>query len=435
VSSFLFLLHGYPDIDHITPMIWKCLEKGDRVFAVFAEPYPYRDDYRLRFLMNYPRFRVINLFGVESRHVGMRLLSRILWNSATLRLMLRRYKIAACFMEWGPGIPPATGNARLVVDEIRAFTRSPDATARRRALRQLVDRFLQPLRIALIAASRRMGLPVLALPHGINTKQRVDHNPKIRELLNKNGGKLLRPDRNTYTAWVYSTEFERQLAIHHTDLHPAIAQTWGSLRFSPEWMQIVEKICPKVSLPPRDEEQIRLIFFLPKWHNFVDKQETLHLLHSLAQRQDIQLVLKTHPRKGTSELDEDLLDKLLFRPNVSLNAEGHSPALIMDADVIIDIGSGMSIEAILRRKHLIYPAYLHQNRLIFDDYPGSLIAYSLEEVHRFLNKIIERTQPCWEQADLYPLLRELIYGGQHPYDVPEHYYARIQDYVPPKQNV
>ena len=409
-------------------MIWKCLEKGDRAFAVFAEPYPYLGDYRVQFLLQYPQFKVIKLAGLNSSRSSVRVLGRIIWNSSTLRFLLRRYKIAACFMEWGPGIPSPNGNNGLF-HEIRALSQSRDSVGRGRALRQLLDRVFEPVRIALISASHRLALPVWALPHGINTKLRVDHNPKIRAAMSQNGGKLLREDRNCFTVWVFSTEFERQLAIEHTGMRPSVAQTWGSLRFCPEWMQIVEKICPKDTSRSRDKGQIRLIFFLPKWHNFVDKQETLHLLRTLSERDEIQLILKPHPRKGTSELEEDVLKKLLLKPNVSLNVESHSPGLIRDADVVIDIGSGMSIETILRRTHLIYPAYLHQNRLIFDDFAGCLIAHSLEEVQDFLDKIIHGRQPPPAEDEVRPLINQLLYGGRKAFNVPEYYYSKVQHYL------
>jgi hypothetical protein len=434
MNNFLFVLRSYPDIDHIAPMIWKCLEKGDRTILVFDQPYPYKEDYRIQFLMKYPRCEVLHLLGVESTSPWMRMASRIVWNYYTVRSLLKRYQCSACFFEWGEGVLPH-GRLRLLTELRRSLTKAKTkkvgTTGFQLApfLQLLSSRILRPLRMHLIMATRDCSIPIFALPHGISTKLNIDYHPLHLELMHQNGGQLPLEDRNCFTAWVFSAEFHRQLMINHARMDPKIAQTWGSLRFCREWMEILKEICPKAPLPPKQDGQVRLVFFLPKWGNLVDKQQTIALLKTIAEHQAIQLILKTHPRKGTSELEEEFLTDLLNHPNVSLAGDAHSSALIQDSDIVVDIGSSMAIEALLEAKYLIYPAYLHKNRLVFDAYGGCLIAHSQSDVHLFLDSIVLGVQPRLAETEIEHVLREVVYGGREPFDVPEDYYRRVQSYL------
>src|SRR5207249_2594939 len=108
-NHFLFVVRSYPDIDHMAPMIWTCLEEGDRTAIVFEYPYDYKRDYRIAFLLKYPRFRVVSHFGNTSSFRIVRGLSRILWNARTLQSFLIRNQISACFFEWGDGVAPSEG--------------------------------------------------------------------------------------------------------------------------------------------------------------------------------------------------------------------------------------------------------------------------------------------------------------------------------------
>ena len=403
MNTFLFVLRTYPEIDHITPMIWKCLEKGDRAIAVFLEPYDYTRDYRIRFLTGYPRFQVLRLAGTWSRIRRVRHASMLFWNHYTLRSLFRRYRFAACFIGWGPGASPSGGKVSLV--------------------KQIRTKFLSPLRERLISAAIDSSIPVFCLPHGVHTN--LNLGASLKE-----GDRLPYGNENCFSAFVVSTEIYRQHLYRHGDIDPELVQNWGSLRFCPQWIDILKEICPEASVPPKEDGQVRLIFFVPKWRNRVDKEQTTALIKSIAERRDVQLILKTHPRKGEAELEEALLRELLEHSNVYLAGDAHSPALIRDSDIVVDIGSSIAIDAVVRGKHLIYPEYLLENRLAFDEWGGCLICHNQSDVHGYLDRIVQGAQPQLPETEIEPLLRQVVYGGGDPFDVPEYYYARVKEYLP-----
>ena len=45
----LFLLRSYNDIDHITPIIWKCSQSGSVCYFMFVDSEP-KNDYRINFI-------------------------------------------------------------------------------------------------------------------------------------------------------------------------------------------------------------------------------------------------------------------------------------------------------------------------------------------------------------------------------------------------
>ena len=49
-SSALVFLKTFNDFDHISPIIWKVLEKGDKAIIIFLEDYEYKKDYRISYL-------------------------------------------------------------------------------------------------------------------------------------------------------------------------------------------------------------------------------------------------------------------------------------------------------------------------------------------------------------------------------------------------
>jgi hypothetical protein len=281
-------------------------------------------------------------------------------------------------------------------------------------------------RSKLIASALRLGLPVFALPHGVSTKLAVDYHPKLTELMKQNAGELPFDDRNCFTAWVFPAEFHRQLMIAQARMDPAVGQTWGSLRFCPEWMAVLDRILPPSGLPARAPGQLRVVFFLPKWGNRVDRPRTNNLLRMLAARTDLQLIVKTHPRPGVSELDPDTLADLAANPSVVMAGQAHSAALVRESDVTIDIGSGMAIDAALLRRYLIYPAFLHGNRLIFDEVQACVIPADEAETMAALDRMAAGTEPPLSDEVVAALARECVYGGREPFDVPAHYHERVQ---------
>ena len=47
-----FFLRAYNDIDHIAPVIWKFIKKGDNPVVIIHTDIDYENDYRIKFLIS-----------------------------------------------------------------------------------------------------------------------------------------------------------------------------------------------------------------------------------------------------------------------------------------------------------------------------------------------------------------------------------------------
>ena len=63
-----------------------------------------------------------------------------------------------------------------------------------------------------------------------------------------------------------------------------------------------------------------------------------------------------------------------------VNSSIDSPSLVNWADVVINVASSIAIEALIQKRPIIYPFYLHRNKTIFDTPELVNLASGCEEV-------------------------------------------------------
>jgi hypothetical protein len=426
-STILFLLRAYPDVDHLTPLMWKCLEKGHRVLAVFWRPFSYETDYRIEFLKRYPGFQVLAPWAATSQCRVLRLAARFVWPRRRWAGLIEQHRVAACCVDWGRSILPGRG-----WDRLRKAARAMRGDAPFGERVGLSSRLLgpAPLRTSALEAARAQGLPTFCLPHGVLTivepddgartaaKRRVVEGPSQVDLYG----------RNAFSVYVYPSESQRLLDIRRNKIRPAMTATWGSLRYSAPWMRIVHEICPSWQGPRRTAGRVRLLVLVPKTSRSLDGSRFSSLVSGILDRGDVDLVLKPHPRVFAEAGGEEVR-RLLGRPGVWLGIDAHTPALIDQTDAALVLVSGVTLELLIKGKPLIYPAYLHRHRLIFDEEGGCLRATSPEDVHRFLDGLARGEPSPVPQAEIDRIVETLVYAGRRSFDVPEYYYAQIQRYV------
>jgi hypothetical protein len=425
LSNFLFLLRTHAEVDHVAPLIWACLEKGDRALVVPHHSLAHRDDFPLRFLATYPGFQRLDIQGPGSPSGPLRLASRLLWSRRRARALLERYRIAACFVGSGSGL--GARQRRPTPREVERGRMARVHVPGRRDLTRLLGRVLRPFSASVLLAARQSGIPTFCLPSGIGTRLEREFRRRRLEVTRRAAGGRLPPDwRSQFTAYVYASELQRQRDIECDGLDPRAAEAWGSLRFCPEWLAVQDRILGAAGGLPA-EPRTGVLFLVPKWGRFVDRAATEALLLELASRGDVRLVLKSHPTRGG--LGAELAGKLGAYPTVSLAGDTHSSVLIRATDVTVVESSSVAIEALVRGKRLVYASYLHSVPEDFDEQGGCTVARGPGDVHRALDLVVRGLAPPVDAAARARLLRMIVYGGREPFDVPAYYYARVQGYV------
>lgn len=390
-----------PDTDHISPFMWRCLKEGDDVYCAYDTKYDGRDDLRIKSFQEYDNFYFINL---RPFFLIPRFFQIIFLNLLTIYFFLKCTKIDVVYFEWGEGLP------------------------RIRGARWLLNFFFGAIRIQILRISKKISLRTICLPHGLNTKINILTNPHVVRVFKENGGRLPFGDRNDFSRYVFANPRHRDLFLKHSDLDPSVAVAWGSLRFCPRWRENLRAIMPELPQNLRSNLGCLIVFFLPKWHNHVDRLATIALIQAVLAVPGVKVVLKDHPRKGVANLSEEEGDSLARFPNFLIAPpEWESFSLIEASDAIIDVGSSIIFDALIDGKPFIYPKYLHSNHLIFEDLEGAIVCKDAAQVVSAINSILAAPIQKRFKIQSSELVREMIYAGKYPYDVLDFYYNKIRD--------
>ena len=410
--SYALVFRAYPDVDHMVPLAWRLLEDGEEVHGIVSPGYDPRGDYRLHFLARYPRF---HLYETDGRGVRGLVRRTLPW---TLAFVLRR-NVRVVGVEWGYGLRDGYDNLRSLrglIAVLRSFAGS---------LRRLRDP--RQVRANFIVAARLLDRRTVCLPHGLSIKlgRRSD------------GGKLLAGpydwrDRNRFAAYVLNTEHHRAWHLERASGDPEVVQTWGSLRWAPDWFRINGGLAPPFEWPATTTNgglpALKVVFMVPKWARHVDKRATLDLVRRLQELDGISLAIKGHPRPEDGSADPLRDDPQVDWRRIHDVAAVDSVSLIAAADVVIDVGSSIGIEVVMQGKVLVNPGYIHDFWTLFDEVPDScVVARSAGEVVAYLRAHQAGNPHHVSEAAYRELLRRGVYGSRpEPFDVLGAYSRRVR---------
>ncbi len=382
-----FFLYAYNDVDQITPVMWKALQCGYEVQAVLLDPaYSGAADPRLLFLSECSAFRFRT--ADEIQFGGHMPLTGSLQEWALQEELGRWTRYARI-----PWMRYATYRARQWLKQTR-----PDvcvfewgASWSRR-------------RLQFLRAAHQLGIPTVALPHGLNIYLNRDVNAGVAEDIREH--LMARRDFNCYDAYVFQSEFHRDSELQF-GMRPEMTRVLGSARYCQEWQPINLRLHPSFQPNEDPKDRLRAVFMMPHWEYNVDRAATLEALQQLARQDWLYLVVKEHTR-GSDDLPEELRSSHGFETT----NEVPSVSLIRWAQAIINFGSSIGIEAILQSKYHVVPDYLHTNRTIFAETGTGVFAHSLPELLNQLRGVLDGTVPVLAQSAQDKLLSAVVYGKQ-----------------------
>ena len=388
----VFFLYHFNDIDHISPVMWKCLERGHRVEAVLLNPdYPHEQDPRLQLLAVYPTFRLRTITdilgfpgfrrpfypGRNDKEEGFKKLIREAGRRSggsirQARKFLREVEANVCVFEWGS-------------------TRSRNRTE-------------------FFRAATTMGLPRIAMPHGMNIFTNSDPTPELRGT--QQLGTQIRASLNQYDAYVFQTALHRDMDAG-LGLDVRVARVVGSARYCLEWHNVNVDLYPEF-LPERlNGKRLRVVFMLPHWHYNVDQAATLQLAEQIGSMAGIALALKEHTR-GSGAIPEPVRSRLSQQQGVEIVEEASSVSLVKWADVVLCFGSSIGLEALNQGKILVNPSFLHGNTTIFDDDPSCITTQDLAATVEQVSMLRDQGASNMQRLDPEPLRRRVVHAEGDP---------------------
>ena len=295
---------------------------------------------RIRMLRSFQNVSVEVMSRFGSRHDVLGKLARIRHRGSVIKLFLKRNQITLIVHEWWDGI------AGTNPEEILSFR-----------TRWFAD---FPLQLQFVAKTLR--IPVVTLPHGHAMKELSIGSAHARRVSDANNGRLPFGNRDSFAAYVVAHRTDFEFLTLRTDMTGENVRVWGSARFSPRW---VASLYSTVEPFPGDSNTRKVLFFLPKWHNMIDRAGTLRLLSALSQVSEIALWVREHPRKSESQLSDDERQQLSRMPSVRLiESSVDSARLILGCDVLVEVESSIVIDAVLLGKRVVMPRYLQDASVV-----------------------------------------------------------------------
>ncbi|MBD3379366.1 MAG: hypothetical protein GF408_02775 [Candidatus Omnitrophica bacterium] len=404
MRKVLFLLRTYNDIDHITPVIWKALKEGEKPIVFFWEKYDHRADYRLRYLRDNYGLEIVypgSVFGPLGK-----ISLKFRYNRLFASRFLEKNGISACVFDYAPGL-------------------SREDILGKRGVPDFFGRGISDIREAFLAACRDTGVETFCLPHGLRVYMNEDPTERSRTLLEKTGKLSDMSDRNIYDHYVFQSRYHREDSIKR-GMDPGKCHVWGSARFCPEWARTNLELCGDFSPAKDDSGRLKVVFMLSHWGYNIDEKALFSLVYAMADLPFVYLFVKDQPR-GTGSLPAQDKEKLGRLPNVEVSCDNsqHSPAIIKWADVVMNFGSSIGIEALQQGKVLVNPSYIHTNYTVFDETEACIRAGSERDVLDLLEGINAGKDVRVPEENKRVLYREAVYGRDREYDVLGEYYSNI----------
>lgn len=358
-GAYVFALAGKADADNIIPVIWEAARDGTPCVVIITNRDVYLTQRDAWWLRERPSVRLVLRASSEGDPSVIERLRRLAWNRAALRRFLHTERALLVAMQWREGV--AHDSASML----------------RRMIRWWSTDFYTQLQLA----AQELGIATVALPHGHSTKTTIIRSRHVREKSAADGDKLPFADRDSFAAYVFCAGYHRDAIVNGSTMSGSNVRVWGSPRFNDVWVQQLYAESPAANLPatPTSAKR-RVLFFVPKWQNLVDRSATMQLIAALGADERIQLVVRGHLRAEAATLDP-AERKLLERDNVVLVTDDVSSAsLIRACDVVVDIDSSIAFDAVLLGKPYVRPKYLQDASVttIWDELGGAHQTDSLD---------------------------------------------------------
>ena len=394
-KTFLFHLRSYNDTDHITPVIDYFIKKKERVHVLYLSKFNYDEDYRIQYLKKSP------LFSISRVNTFFKIRKHILFNSYLISLV-EKFKIIS-----------------VIHYLLRKIWVNKYLTKAKACIFEWSDSGVINLR-----ESKLNKIPTICLPHGYNVYTNYDLNEHIESIKYKTGNWPDFSDRNKFDSYVVNSNRAKKQYLSW-GLNKKTLKVLGSARYCKEWSEFNLSLLKKIDFKKCSRNQLKVLFFLPQWDYKVNYLESIKVIKKISNNCNIFLVVKVHTRGSGSLFREDYIS-LERSKNVIVNSSIDSPSLVNWADVVINIASSIAIEALIQKRPIIYPFYLHRNKTIFDTPELVNLASGCEEVLSLLINHYKGKKLFLPNKDfLKQFFINEVYGGEESKNVLKTHYDHI----------
>lgn len=344
--AFFFLRHNN-DIDHIVPVLYKWLSTQNiQTDVIITTKKEFLKDDRIVFLKQFENARIFHINDLVKKYSL----------SYFLNIYYSRYGSSNPFFKKKAFLQIiadiADRNIEKIADELFSNVENGivvfDWTA---------TYFTQEV----IKNAKKKGFTTISLPHGdepyfniIQTNNYLDYS-------------ALEPYKTEAVFDYVVVPNSLCLRRYTKHMQKSRIKVLGSPRYSNEWMKILSEFIPIYHLK-ESKNKLKIVFFLRNagWPIFWD--EVSRTVKLIMQFDGVYLIVKHHPRnKNARNLTKQLINKY---PEIKKHLDSdlkfiyegvNSGSLLKWADIVLDVGTSVTWDAIKQKKIVLMMEYLHVN--------------------------------------------------------------------------
>ena len=409
---YLFFIRHFNDIDHTTPIVWKLIKDNYPVAVYCMNPlYDIRKDYRLQFLKKQgATVAYLHEAFDQGKGIFYRIMQALVKKCGDLQIKLENDRQRQSGMLTGAIIQLVGRIGSVSYKLMRKFYYDEGwaCSILKKTGAQVIcfDHIMPRLYVveAFLKASRRMSIPSLALPHGVYLYTNEATKPKATD-----ERRLAKFNRFDYI--IVTNELRKALLAHAGVAEDKIF-VLGSARYCGEWLEQNRKILPGgFDITNAESGKLKVALMPSKPQCRVDVERMMKTCNILDDLSGIEAMIKPHTRIRKNDRSFD---------NVPLIDVSHvlTAELCEWADVLINVGSSVITEALMRGKPALYLKYLHENTTLFEELGACWTIHTETELKDALLSLqADKNSVPYSKESVANFLSEVVYGGDDSRDV------------------
>jgi hypothetical protein len=411
VRKAIVFLRQDNDIDQIVPILYKWLAMEDIYIHIVITTLPdYLKDYRINFLKQSKNLKVhyIEDFLSEKEQKKRHIESNILQTNKFQSLM-NFYKISKKIFHL-----KALKDTSSISYPDPFFAKADfvekmfDSVFERGDRGIVIFDWIMEVDFVnvVLAEAKRRGFPTVSLPHGdspyYNLLESINDLNYDRMDSYRRSGAIF--DYLAVPNWLCARRYSKYMG-------PDRLKILGSPRYNDEWLNIISRLVGEYETGSGDDK-LSVAFFLRPLAQPVFWEEVIRAIKLVAQFPQVHLVVKHHTRKSS------VMNLIKSYPELGSSKEDnleiifddvHSGSLIKWADIILDLGTSITFEAVKRGKPVLAMEYMQANYLTISYYMKRCEMKCRDELYNTIQAFInDKGHKFYDEGERKRFIKEVI---------------------------
>jgi len=408
-KSALVFLRQNNDIDHIVPILYKWSKLSSvSIHIVITTSDEFLGDYRINFLRQFDNIQVT--------HIKEFLPERFRFSNFLDRMCLHWSVISNKLVNFLKSVR---------IGQLRPYAKSlsypDDMYASNECVENLFEHIFEkngkgivifdwiiPVSFVniVLEESKKRGFPTISLPHG--------DSPHYNDMVNIDDLNYDRMDnyRRNGEVFDYVVAPNKLCAKRYNKyMGPDRLKVLGSPRYNDEWLDIIWGLIPEYKTMVSHEKLKIVFFFRPKDFS-IHWEEVFRTIKMILQFHEVHLIVMHHTRRSSVRNLIKTYPEIGKSTNPNLEFVFHdvyATSLIKWADIILDLGTSATFEAVKAGKPVLAMEYMQANYLTISHYMKNCEIKCRDQLYDIIQHAINNTNfKFYDDEERCKFIKEVI---------------------------